>query len=271
MEKIVNRRSINYKFFFLFLILLFGLGYFLFEQFYSFKKREALKKIDFLISNNQDERASEEIEKYVVEYESSEDIIKKKIVLLSKEIPSHPEKSNELIRLIFFSKSVYSEDDDNLNLVLGKTYFSKGEDYYEQSKFYLEKYLKNKPYNQDIYLILYRVNFKLGFYEAATFYLDELLKKNPSNLELKVNYIELLLLTSEELEAQRLLENFIINEDYNKYTGLVAELLLKTLYEFNLEKKITFYDNLIHIKYKEHKIFIDRFDEFHSKLKLSKK
>ncbi len=271
MQKIVNRKAVNLKLFLILSVMIGGVLYFSYQQFYRLQQNKKIELINFFIKKGEFQKADREINHYINNFEITEEIIwiKIKLFQIRKEALSDDYKS-EIIKQAFLAKSFFNSDLKKVNLLLGETYYEKGENYFSQSKYYLEKHIAGngeENLNPKIVKLLYEINLKLGTIEEAHFYAEKLVESNPDDLGLKIKLIEVLLLRKKNIEAQKKLEEIIINQSYNPFTLKASKLLLTLLNQFNLEQKMNFYNDYISVKFKTETEFMKDYLEYYQKLK----
>ena len=271
MQKIVNRKAVNLKLFLILSVMIGGVLYFSYQQFYRLQQNKKIELINFFIKKGEFQKADREINHYINNFEITEEIIwiKIKLFQVRKEAINDDYKS-EIIKQAFLAKSFFNSDLKKVNLLLGETYYEKGENYFPQSKYYLEEHIAGngeENLNPKIVKLLYEINLKLGAIEEAHFYAEKLVENNPDDLGLKIKLIEVLLLRKKNIEAQKKLEEIIINQSYNPFTLKASKLLLTLLNQFNLEQKMNFYNDYISVKFKTETEFMKDYLEYYQKLK----
>ena len=238
------------------------------------RKKKKIKLINFFIKKEEFRKADREIKHYIKNFNTTEEIIWAKIKLLqSQKETKNANYRTEIIKTAFLLRTFFRTNQKEINLLLGETYYDKGENYFVQSKYYLEKYVENnhsENLSSKIGDLLYEINLKLGFIEEAYFYADRLSKSHPDNLDLKVKLIELLLLKKENFEAQKKLEEIIINQPYSPFTLKTSKMLLDILHQFDSYQKMNFYNDYITVKFKGEGEFMRNYQEYYQKLTLKK-
>ncbi len=273
MQKIITRKKINFKLLVFLIIFLGILIYLAMEQFYRWQAKEKVKGINEATAKENFFKAKLILEEYSRNFKMNEEALLAKIKLLQEgKSAISKDYQNEIIQLVFFLKSSFAYEEKDLNLILGEAYYSKGEDYFLESKNYLEKFLKeNNYFDLKLYSFLYEINLKLGFLEEAYFYLEKIVAEKSQKIEFKIALVELLLKQKKNLQAQTLLEEIILREGENPFLLKTIKLLFNVLNEFDLEKKMNFYHDYLLIKFQQKDDFLKDYQEYYQKLKSQKR